>query len=266
MPSTAYKIKASAWTRMGLLLWALFLFGNLGRAGDYSFTNSMEQATAAEKQKDVSAALKIYDTAAQAESNHVASLCVLARRYCDLMYLTNSAPMQKDLAERALACSLRAVEVDSNNSTAHACVAVCYAKNSAFADIKTQVSYSRQIKIEAEKAVALDPKQDIGYYLLGRWNYGVANMGLLSRTFVKVVYGGLPKASNEEAIANYKKAIQLAPERAMHHAALAMVYETVGKEQLEILELKECGKLKPTGLEDEDAQRDALKKLAALGR
>ena len=135
-----------------------------------------------------------------------------------------------------------------------------------FVDLKTELSYSRLLKLEAEKTVALDPKQDIGYYLLGRWNYGVANVGLLSRTFVKVVYGGLPQASNEEAIADFKKAIELAPDRIIHHAGLATVYEATGDTRLEIAELKKCRDLKPTGLEDRDAQTDAIKKLASLGQ
>jgi len=183
-----------------------------------------------------------------------------------LMYLTKSTDVQKDLAQRALACSFQAVKADSNNATAHACVAVCYAKNSLFADVRTKLNYSRLIKLESERTITLDPKQDIGYYLLGRWNYGVANVGLVSRAFVKVVYGGLPEASNAEAVANFKKAIELAPDRILNHAGLAMVYETTGETKLEIDELKKCRELKGISLEDEDAQRDAVQKLAALGQ
>jgi tetratricopeptide (TPR) repeat protein len=182
------------------------------------------------------------------------------------MYLAKSAAIQKDLAERALVCSEQAVRAGSNNATAHACLAVCYAKNSAFADLQTRLNYSRLIKQEAEEAIALDPRQDVAYYLLGRWNFGVANVGLLSRAFVKVVYGGLPRASNADAIADFKKAIELAPDRIINHAGLALVYETTGEKDLEIAELKKCRDLKPSGLEDEDAQRDAIKKLAAPGR
>jgi len=248
-----------------LLMVALFA-GISSRAGDYSFTNALTLAAAAERGGDVSAALKIYDAAEQAEATNSASLCELTRKYCDLMYLTNAAPMQKDLAARALACSFLAVKANSNNATAHACVAVCYAKNCPFSDLKTQVSYSRLIKLESEKAVALDPKQDIGYYLLGRWHYGVANMGLLSRTFVKVVYGGLPPASNDEAITNFKQAIEVTPGRIINHAGLAMVYETVGRRELEIAELKKCRDLQPISLEDRDAQVEAVNKLAKLGQ
>jgi tetratricopeptide (TPR) repeat protein len=266
METAALKIRFIASSRVCLVLWCLVLVANPSRAGDYSFTNSIARAALAEKRSDVPSAVKIYGEAEQSESTNSASLCVLARKYCDLMYLTNSTAIQKDLAGRALDCSMEAVKADSNSALAHACLAVCYAKCSLFADVKTELYYSRQLKLEAEKAIALDPKQDIGYYLLGRWNYGVANIGLVSRAFVKLVYGGLPEASNEEAIANFKKAIELAPDRIIHHAGLAMVYEVAGDRESEIAELKKCRDLKPTGLEDNDAQRDAIKKLAALGQ
>jgi tetratricopeptide (TPR) repeat protein len=247
-------------------LFCFLLVASLGRAEDYSFTNSLAQAALAEKRGDVPAAWKIYTAAERTESSNSPSLCVLSRKFCDLMNLTHSLSVKKDLLERALACSLEAIKADSKNATAHASAAVCYAKKSTFADVKGELNYSLLFKAEAEKTIALDPKQDIAYYLLGRWNYGVANVGVLSRAFVKVVYGGLPKASNKDAIANFKKAIELAPNRIIHHAGLAMVYEATGDKEREIAELKECRDLKPAGFEDQDAQRDAIKKLAALGQ
>ena len=266
MRAAKYKISSTRFgcPFLGLALGCLLFFAGNILAEDYSFTNSLAQAALAQKRGDMPTAIKLFTEAEQRESTNAASLCLLARRYCDLTYATNSPAMHKELVGRALACALQAVKVDSNNATAHACVAVCYAKSCADADIKTRLAYSRLFKLEAEKTVALDPTQDVAYYLLGRWHYGVANMGLVSWAFVKVVYGGMPKASNAEAIANFKKAIALAPDRIMHHAGLALVYDATGETKLEIAELEKCRALKPTGPEDEDAQRDAEKKLAEL--
>jgi tetratricopeptide (TPR) repeat protein len=253
-----------------VFLWASLALGvipiipNPVRATDYSFTNAMAQGQAAAGRGEVLAALKIYDAAAAVETTNAANLCVLSRRLCDLMYVAAPAD-RKAILDRALECSLAAVRADGSNSTAHACVAVCYAKECAFASIKDELNYSRLFKLEAERSIALDPKQDIGYYLLGRWNYGVANVGMFARAFVKMVYGGLPKASNEAAIENFKKAIELAPDRIINHAALAMVYEAENRRPEEIAELEKCRALHPLGLEDEDAQRDAVRQLAALG-
>jgi tetratricopeptide (TPR) repeat protein len=225
----------------------------------------LTRAGLAEKHGDIPAATEIYSEAESFAISNAANLCVLSWRFCDLMRLTNSESAKINLLKRALNCAQQAVNADPSNATAHASLAVCYAKNCAFADIKGELVYSRLFKLEAEKTIALDPKQDIAYYLLGRWNYGIANVGLVSRTFVKVVYGGLPKASNEDAITNFQKAIELAPERIIHHAGLAMAYEAIGDKKSEITELKKCRTLKPTDAEDKDAQREAEKKLTSLG-
>jgi tetratricopeptide (TPR) repeat protein len=110
----------------------------------------------------------------------------------------------------------------------------------------------------------LDPKQDIPYYLLGRWNLEISNVGLFSRAVVKVVYGGLPKASYEEAIKQFSEAIALAPNRILHHAGLASAYQATGQKTAERAELEKCLSLKPTDLADADAQTTAKKRLTEL--
>lgn len=252
-----------------LSCWAggcLLALGSLPvRADGDAFARRLDEAALAWNRGDLPAALQSYLAAEQAGSNDASALCVVVRKYCDLSYLTNSARVQKDLVRRGLACSLRAVALDSNNATAHACVAVCYARSCAFTDLKTELTYSRQFKGEAEKAIALDPRQDIAYYLLGRWNLAIANLGFFSRTLVQAVYGRLPKASNQAAIANFKIAAALAPARIIHHAGLAMSYEAEGEKALAVAEWRKCGELKPADPADRDAQREAMIKLKALG-
>lgn len=247
-----------------LLLFVVFLAGN-ARAGDGGFTNSLNAAGVAEERGDIARATAIYDAARPMQTNDAANLCVLAHRYCDLTFLTQSIAAQKDLVVRALDCAERAVAVAPDNATAHASVAVCYAKSCALAgtDIKSQLSYSRLFKQEAEKAIALDPKQDVAYYLLGRWSYGIANVGFFSRTYVRVIYGGLPKATVKDAVAYFQKACALAPNRIIYHAGLAMAYEALGEKKLELAQLQTCCALKPSSPEDVSAQHEADRQLKA---
>jgi hypothetical protein len=128
------------WTAKCLALLGMLLFCARCPALDYSFTNALAQAALAEKRGDIDGAVKIYGDAWQAESNKVADLCLLARGYCDLTFRTNSPIVQKKLVDRALACSLQAVEADSSNAEAHACLAVSYAKSCAYVDIRTQLA------------------------------------------------------------------------------------------------------------------------------
>jgi tetratricopeptide (TPR) repeat protein len=249
----------SRWLGLCLLL----ALAGISRAEDLSFTNLVTQGDVAEKRGEMAAALKAY-VAADALGTNCADLCLLTKRYCDLMYDASLPDIQQQLAKQALACALRAVQADPKSATAHLCVAVCYAKNFPWCDNETKVKWSRAMKAECELAIGLDPKQDVSYYLLGRWYFGTANMGFFSRSVVKVIYGGLPQASNEDAIKNFKQAIALAPDRIIHHRELAKVYEATGDTKLERIELETCARLKPVDRDDADAQSDAAKRLAEL--
>jgi tetratricopeptide (TPR) repeat protein len=249
----------SRWLGLCLLLLATAA----GRAEDLSFTNFVAQGDGAEKRGEVAGALKAY-VAADALGTNCADLCLLTKRYCDLMHDASSPVIQKSLAETAMACAQRAVTADPKSATAHLCVAVCYAKTFPWCDNEMKVNRSRAMKSECETALALDPKQDVGYYLLGRWYFGTANMGFFARGVVKVIYGGLPKASNDDAINNFKQAIALAPDRIIHHRELAKVYEAIGETKLEVNELEICARLKPVDRDDVDAQGEAALRLTAL--
>lgn len=248
--------------------WLCLLCGCLltvqAQAADTSFTNLLAQGATAGTNGDILAAVKIYSAAEQLEANNAADFCLLTKRFCDLMHITSSSDLQKTLAAKALACAKKAVQADPQSATAHLCVVVGCAKNFPFVDTRTKVVFSRLIKSESERAIALDPKQDVAYYMLGRWNFGVANMNFLERGFVKLVYGGLPPASNGEAIKDLKQAIVLAPDRIIHHAELAKVYAATGQKNLARQQLEICAKLKPLDDDDADAQSEAAKTLAAM--
>jgi tetratricopeptide (TPR) repeat protein len=229
-------------------------------------SNLLAQGEQAETSGDMTTAAQLYAQAEKLEPDDVSNLCTLSKKYCNLMFLAAPAEAQKNLLDRATACARRAVEIDPTNSTAHASLAVCYAKACSFADIKGEVTYSRMFKTEAETAIGLNPREDVAYYLLGCWHYNVTNIGLLSRAYVNIVYGGFPSASNEKAVANFKKAIALAPGRAFYHAGLAKAYKTMGQTDSAQAEFKKCVALKPLDRNDRDAQQDASKELNSMTR
>jgi tetratricopeptide (TPR) repeat protein len=246
------------------LMVCLVLSSGSALAADTAFTNLLAQADMAARSGNVTESLTIYDGAQRDEAGNAEDLCVLSRRYCDLTYTAASKTIQKTLVERAKSCAQQAVKDDPTNATAHAALAVCYAKSCIYADIKDELTYSRLFKAEAERAIALDPGQDVAYYLLGRWNYGLASVGLVSRAYVRVVYGGLPRATYEDAALNFQKAVELAPNRIINHAGLAMAYEAIGKKNLAMAEWEKCCALAPLDPEDREARQDAERKLETL--
>jgi len=254
--------RCSAFRFVALLF--LVLFALKLHAEDQSLTNLFAQGDLNEKQGKPLAALKFFLAAEKLSPTNCEILCRITKQYCDLMYSAKSKDEEKMLARKALACAQRAVKADPKSAKAHLCVAVCCTKNFPFSDNQTKINFSKSLKAEAEAAIALDPTQDVSYYMLGRWHYEVANMNFIMRGLIKIAYGGLPKASNEDAIKNFKKAIELAPQRIIHHFELSKVYLTTGQKKLALNELIKCRDLKPIDRDDAAAQKDALKQLREI--
>ena len=258
------RLRMAEWAVAAMFL-ACFLTPPALLAEDSSLTNLLAQGAQHEKEGRTKAALQCYLQADRLAPTNSLILCCLTKQYCDLMHETKSEDEQKGLLAKALNCALNAVKADTNNARAHLCTAVCYTKEFPFSDNKAKVKYSKLIKSEAETAIALDPKEDISYYMLGRWHFEVANMNFLVKGIVKIAYGGLPKASNEDAIQNFKKAIQLAPNRIINHAELAKVYRETGDKKQALAELKKCDELTPLDRDDAEAQTEARKELQRVG-
>jgi tetratricopeptide (TPR) repeat protein len=244
-----------------LALCGLLCLGAAARAEDSSLTKLLAQGDELNRKHESRAALQIYLQAEKLSPTNAEVQMKMAEAYMDLMHGAKSKAEEKTLAAQALVCGQKAAADEPQNAKAHVCVAVGYAKNFPYLDNQTKINYSRLIKVEAEKAIALDPKFDLSYHMLGRWNCEVANMNLFLTGLVEIVYGGLPKASNDKAIENFKKAIELAPARIIHHLQLARVYHIVGEKKLMTAELKACAGFAPVDLDDGDAQRIAAKVL-----
>ena len=75
----------------------------------------------------------------------------------------------------------------------------------------------------------VDPRNDYAWHLLGRWHQSLANIGGTTRALAGIIYGGLPAASNEEAVKCFQKAISLNPRRLIHVVELGRTYAMMGR-------------------------------------
>lgn len=225
----------------------------------------LREGDACEQRGETQAALKCFLAAEAIAPQDAEVLIRVARQYSDLIFETKGEAAQKKLAEQCLACGLRAAQAAPTNARARLTVAIGYAKNFPYADNQTKVNYSRLLKQETEKAIELDPQLALGYHILGCWHAEVASMGVFMKGLMKLVYGGLPKASHELAVQNFSKAAALAPTRIIHRWELAKVYLTLGKKDKAIEEIKVCLTLPPTDKDDSEAKKAAAKKLKEMG-
>lgn len=146
------------------------------------------------------------------------------------------------------------------NSEGYKWLAIALGAQAKFSDTKTQVRQSREIKESIEEAIVLNPEDDISYLVLSRWHYKVSGLGTLARTFAKIVYGGIPKASLAEAEDLLLQAIAL-HDRISHRYNLAKVYDRMGRNADAKAQLQNALRLPLTFPEEAEELEKSRKKL-----
>lgn len=174
-------------------------------------------------------ALKVYLEAEKQEPNNPGLLIKIAKQYGESMTGIKDAAARLKAGETALAYSQRALKQAPMMADAHLAVAICYGRLLDLVPARTRVEYSRRVKDGAEQAVKLAPDSDYAWHMLGRWNQAVATMDGLTKVIVKIVYGGLPSASLEEAARCFEKAAKLRADRVSHQIELGRTYAMLGR-------------------------------------
>lgn len=153
-----------------------------------------------------------------------------------------------------------AIASDQNNGESYKWLAITLGAQSKHHDTKTQIRQSWEIKESIDKAIALDPEDDISYLVLSRWHYKISDLGWVSRTFAKMIYGELPKASLDKAESLLWHAIKL-HDRIAHRYNLAKIYKRMGKKQEATTQLELALLLPVTFPEESEELGKAQRKL-----
>jgi tetratricopeptide (TPR) repeat protein len=116
-------------------------------------------------------------------------------------------------------------------------LAIALGAQMKYLDMQTRVRQSREIKENIDKAIELDPEDDISYLVLSRWHYKLSGLGIVARTFARIIYGGIPDASLAEAEKLLLQAIALR-DRISHRYNLAKVYKRMERQEDAVEQLK----------------------------
>jgi len=173
-------------------------------------------------------ALKYYLPAEKLEPENAALLIRIARQYRHLMCECRSDDNKLQYANSAVGYAQRAVTLAPNDAEAQLAVAISYGKRLPLVGSKQQVADSRVIKAAADRVLALDVENDLGWQVLGRWYLGFAEVGPAKRALAQLVFGKLPPAKFEDAQHCFEKAIALNPNRLMHYIELGRTYADMG--------------------------------------
>ena len=224
----------------------------------------IEEALAAEARLDSRRALELFLAADREQPNDAFILQKIAQQYSDLVLDQPDLAEKKRFAQTALDYALRAAALDPRNPVNVLSLAVCHGKLAVYSDTRTKVQYSRLVKEEAERALALNPDYAWAHHVLGRWHYEVAALGAGARFFVRLFYGGLPDASYAEAIGHLRRAVELEPDELNHRLELGFACAAAGRAGEAREHWKTGLAMRSRGKHDEPAKERARTALAAL--
>ena len=183
-------------------------------------------------------ALEAYLEAEKLDPNNPDLLVKIAKQYGVSTIDIEDPDQKRAVAEKALEVAKRSVELSPDSSDTHLSVALCYGRLLNLVPARTRVEYSRKVKETAEKAIQLDANSDYAWHTLGRWHRAVATIDFFLKGIVKIVYGGLPKATLEESVAALEKAAALKPDRVSHHIELGISYAEANQPDKAIAAIK----------------------------
>jgi tetratricopeptide (TPR) repeat protein len=226
----------------------------------------LREAAAAEQRLDSQAALDLFLRAEQARPGDAFILQKIARQYSDSIVDLPAGDVagKKRRAQLALDYALRAAALEPGNAENILSVAVSHGTLAVYSDTRTKIRYSRLVKEEAERALKLSPDYDWAHHIIGRWHYEVASLGPATRFFVRLIYGGLPEASVQEAVAHLERAVALAPQTSPHHLKLGFARLAAGRKDEARAAFTRGLALPSVGKHDEAAKARAREALARL--
>lgn len=164
-------------------------------------------------------------------------------------------------AERyARAC----IAADSTRAEGHTWLAVSLGNLAMFEGSKAKVRLAREIKVELDRALALNQDDDVAYSILGSFYRALGNISWIERQLAAVFLGSLPSGGYPEAEEALRKAIVLAPGVLRHRYELGLLYTDWGKEDEARRALQECLSLSPLLASDRADQDRIRRKLRDL--
>jgi tetratricopeptide (TPR) repeat protein len=173
-------------------------------------------------------ALESYLKAESIQPDQADILIKIAKQYGDLMP-SLKGKARKEAAQKSLTYSRKAVAIAPKLPDVHLALALSLGKITEFLGNQEKLEVSREIKTAADQALKLNPKSDYAHHMLGRWHQEIADIGGATRLLAKVIYGGIPKGSYNDALDHFEKARKINPRRLIHQIEYGRTLALMGK-------------------------------------
>lgn len=224
----------------------------------------LQEGLQLEQQAKEAAALKNYQLVLQQDSSNVVALnhaaILMAREGKRQTKVKSAEPYfltAKNYASRAL-------RVHAEDKVSLVALSMALQQLSLHAGAKEKAAYIKEIKTYLDKAIQIDSAYGPAWHLLGDWNIEVSQMNFAEKAATKLLFGGLPEAGMDAAIAAYARCRRLEPASIENYFDLARAYHTQGNDTQAMAMLKQAIRLRPVAQDDRAIQQQCKDMLQSL--
>lgn len=131
--------------------------------------------------------------------------------------------------QTALELAERAIKVNPIDDGANVSYAMALGRLGMTKSGKEKVKAAKDIKTHVEIALKTNPSNFKAWHILGKWHYEVSNLNFFEKAALKLLYGGMPESSLDDALFAYKKAQQFAPLFMLNFLEMAKAHHRKGE-------------------------------------
>lgn len=169
-------------------------------------------------------ALQKYKEVLRHQPTNLNALCRASDLCSRIGHREESKAKRADYYKAARTYAEVALKVNPQSAEANFVMAVAMGRMAMISSGKEKVQYVNEIRRYAETTLKYDPNSFKAYHVLGKWNYEVSNLSPVERALAKLLFGGMPKASLQDAIRYYEKSKSLESSFALNYLELAKAY------------------------------------------
>ena len=213
---------------------------------------------------DTDGALKAFLKANEEDPDNTTYIWKIVREYADKGVFADGDDEIKANYKEAEEWARKCVAMAPEDGYCHLYLAIAVGRVALFEGGKTKVNLSKEVKEEATRSIELNPNLDGAYHVLARWNREVIALPWYLKAAVKIIYGGLPPASNEDAVKNFKMAMDLRPDRMLHYFELGITYKYMDDKENARINFEKTISMDIIERKDESRQEEAKEFLSKL--
>ncbi len=171
---------------------------------------------------------------------------------------------QEPMYEEAVAFARRAISAHTSDAQGHFQLGQALGRLALHRGGKKKVDMSKETKEGFEKSLSIDPSHPGALHGLARWHREVANLSWALKTVAKIIFGGLPPATNEESVSLFLRALQEEPDNINHHLELGKTYLELDQDNMARQEFETAGRLPAVFFEDAGYKEEASELLRKI--